>query len=316
MKRVLTLLLAAVAGISTTSDAQAAPEDSALEKLADLIGEVVDGVNRQRPPVRPAVRMAPAVMREVAPPPPVQEVDARRKRLEAHAAAFLDWTVQVGELSDDEQARLRDVLSDKIRRAQDVWTRNANRRNGPITDFVPVAFTSSAGAAEFLHRSRVGTMLNDDLAKDHQISLAAALEERGEWVRSMVMDYAISLIDEELFLTSEQRTEIRDELSNRIEADTLEEGLFAFSPGSTSYFKFRSLAYSLNLISDSILTDVQRQLHDDSLLAESRQEICIFPPATAWTSGTAFWTRLSTNNATGSFWRRSCELPGCNRRLT
>ncbi len=230
-------------------------DDSALEKLADLIGEVVDEVagNRRQPVDVVFGFDEPA---EVAVEPMKADVDRRRERVAAHVAAFHDWVSRNSDLPDEAHQHLKSGIEKQIRQSEDKWKRDPQRQNQAMSDSAPIIFTTSRGAASFLSRRQLDRFLNDPAAAEHRDVLVELLDERRQAICKANLKYIVSLIDDELFLTPIQRDVLLTMLPLSI--DNLETGLFAFNP-QTYYLPYSSLNNWDRGVPELLLNDVQKQ---------------------------------------------------------
>ena len=190
-------------------------------------------------------------------------VGERRERLDAHTAAFQEWANRICRLSDIEQAELAEKLSQKRQQLEDRWKRNVHRQNEPLADYAPVALTALGGAANFLRREQAGTLLEEVLSDEHQKLLFDAFDERVEEIRTAMLNFAIILVDDELFLTADQRIPLTSGLrSGNINFD---DGVFTFNTRH-AYFPFILLRDAVDVLPDSLLTDIQRKWLNDAFI--------------------------------------------------
>ena len=278
MKHLLTTLLMVSVGTcgSTIADEVSAEQKEALAELVKLTFDVIDELTRpqpnfQPPRVRPAA-LVPAVrgvedqpFAAVAVQAPEElleaKLKAREQRLEAHSAAFADWATRVCDLSKEERTALDESLAQQHVKVQDRWKRNAHRHNTPMSDYAPVSFTTFGGAGSYLSRKRLELLLKSAFTDDHREALLTAFDARLEAVRLAMLDYAIWMIDEELFLSEQQRQRLTDELRGGI--DNVEDGVFTFNTRHY-YLPYTSLSNAVHVLPDSLLTDVQRERLNDA----------------------------------------------------
>ncbi len=187
-------------------------------------------------------------------------VNARGKRLEAYSAAFADWAARVCDLSSEERVALNESLAQQQAKLQERWQRNTHRHKTQMSDYAPVSFTSIGGAGNYLSRKQLEPLLREALTDDHREVLMAAFDKRLDEIRSAMLDDAVRMIDNELFLSVNQRQHLTMKLRSSLE--NVEDGVFTFNPREY-YLPHSSLIHALHVLPDSDLTDVQWQRLND-----------------------------------------------------
>ncbi len=207
--------------------------------------------------------------------PPADEVDARRARLQAHAAAFRDWVAQTLDWSAEQRLQLDEVLKEELRAAEIRWEIPPdNRRKKPLSDFAPIVFTHKHNTENFLLPGGVTIRILDMLTVEEQTRWFEVMDERRQSIRTANLDYIVSLVDGEIPMTPEDRNLFRDALHERI--GVVHHRLYDLDTGLYSFGKIhgmlprRSLDVLLCDIGKAVLTDEQHLLLQ-SLTVSGRQ---------------------------------------------
>lgn len=249
----LTILgvLIALTPVSTSVLAQQAedrrPGKTALDEVADgitaLLREAIG--NGRRRPGRAAVAMdapAEAVMQEV--PLAEDERRARRSRVETHTAAMLQWLTKICELDDQQQQNVQKFIDRRANQLLDKWSQPAarNNNNNHLSPAFPVKFTLRYGGAESVDVSRHRADLQPVLSDDQFQKLQQAAQERRDFHLDAVTDRVLNLMDEQLFLSGDQRRQMRAPLKKRLQG--MESTSFSLQ-GQSYYYPQQSIAFLL-----------------------------------------------------------------------
>ncbi|MEZ6127178.1 MAG: hypothetical protein R3C59_00685 [Planctomycetaceae bacterium] len=262
LKNLLTLAVLAVALMAPTQ-AQQRPA-TAIEKLAELLGGALKAATGKEEPK--AARPAPAVLfAQPAVPLAEKEVKERLKRLQAYAAVMQDWVDAQCELTEEQTKNLAAATDKAISVEQLSWKNgrpNDQRNNRGLSDFFPVRFTDTNGAARAVEILRVRSKLTGvQLTTEQTEKLAAAVEERKQFHRGAALGYILNLLDDELFLTADQRQVIGAGIRKKV---NLEAACYSFMP-QTYYFDQTSIVDTVREGNDylEVLTKSQKQRAKD-----------------------------------------------------
>ncbi|MEQ9411023.1 MAG: hypothetical protein RIK87_25150 [Fuerstiella sp.] len=196
-------------------------QDTAIGKVADLIGDALRAAVGQRKAVRAeAVVDAPAMVAVEAaeqPPRAASEVEQRLQRLNAWSAAMQSWIGHAGTLSDEQLQQLQQLATAEIKSSQQKWAKpNPRSANEPLLDTFPIKFTVRSGTAEQLDLARRPQKLKSILTEDQLTALQDAEQERRAFQFEAMVGYVLNLLDDELYLTAKQRQDMREPLAGEL----------------------------------------------------------------------------------------------------
>lgn len=172
---------------------------------------------------------------------------ARLRRLEAFAGALQAWIIHTCKLTGDQQTRLKERCRQKIDASQAEWMRTggASSDNGAYYDARPVDFVKRGGAADdvdLIHKDGIDETLAAMLTGDQMAALEKGVSDRLAFLSDSMISQAINILDNEFYLTSQQRNELRVVLKPRL-AVVLEE-----SPGRNAQYAEPVNAWVFKLI--------------------------------------------------------------------
>ncbi len=236
--KILLLILPAL--LSTSDSVMAQKKDTAVEKFAEALGDLLKGaVGKKEPgPAQPA--MVAEAFQPALPEPAEDELKKREERLTAYTKAMVDWIAHAAELSEEDTARVAKHLADEVAASQKKWKPDPNQQ--PLHDTFPVKFTIRYGTAQDLDVTRKLRKLTEILSEDQLDRLSAAAEERTAFHLDATVERVLNLLDEQLFLTAAQREEMFPSLRETL--DGMESSSFTFTPQSY-YYKQTAVSFLL-----------------------------------------------------------------------
>lgn len=259
------LSIVAVVFISAPLAAQQR-QQSAVEKLADAIGEALKAATgtakpKRRPNVVPMQQVQPV---QQVPPPAANEVKEREARLQRYSKTMQAWITQQGDLNPDQVQQLSTMMERVIESSQNRFRqapRAAQQRNQQLSDYFPIRFTADKGAAREIQVLLPISRIKDvQLTAEQQQRLTQAAAERQEFLEEANVDYVLNMLDAELHFTIDQRDRIAPSIAKLIDRDA---SCFSFQP-QTYYFPQTSIAKTIRPGKHlEVLTKAQRDRASD-----------------------------------------------------
>lgn len=212
---------------------------------------------------------APAVAQEEA---SASEVAKCQTRSTHHFNAYISWVEHVCQLSEDQKNRVNLVVQDEI----DKYLQFVKLdhfylpQNDSMKEYSPIRFVSGKGAAGVIFHAGLEQKVLEHLDNNQQEKYRLATKKREESLHHFFLTYLVNKVDEQLFLTTEQRTQlgkILDENFNRLES-----GAYAFAPQSYSVIEqafpdfLASSSLALNQSQKVRLLDLLQPPPDEILL--------------------------------------------------
>jgi hypothetical protein len=253
------------ASISLATFAQ---DKSLLESIGNAVNEAMKAVSGKRPlPRTVSPPPMPGVQRIVGADPTEED----KARLRAYSKAMCAWIEKSCELSDEQRSKLQE-LTEKSLNNESRWrdivgiTSNELRGVQAFGPCFPILFTmKTSGVATKFQRQILDSISTTLLTPDQQQRLTATLDERTRFGSAAFREYIISLADNELFLTNEQRVKLSTELGgNRV----IHHGLYSFQP-QPYYLPYESMRLIIGTW-NSIFSKPQQQRLED--LVDSANE--------------------------------------------
>lgn len=187
------------------------PQPSAMGQLAKKLGQAIESLTKQKPakPAAPAFDVVELV--EIAVPAVADaDVNKRLTRLQSHSDVLLDWIKLSVDLSEQQTQQLDATLSTTIAQSQTAWRKGGDGNTAVQDDYLPLNFTDADGPARNLDRVAME-------AVEHSAKLSEATAEREAFYREAALGYVLNLLDEALFLTPDQRKQMRDIVAKKVD---------------------------------------------------------------------------------------------------
>lgn len=190
----------------------------AYDGLSDFLGEVFRGLTGQK---KQAVPIAIEAVQQF-PPPAEAELEKRKDRLVSYATAAKHWlATQCREcghpFSEEQLEQLDQLFLEEVETSQDLYKQGKNRRNQHgFSDYAPVKFTID-GAASSLFSGTTWTRKIEKILTPEQIeAMQQAEAERRNFQLAAKRAWILSLLDQELYFTADQRKAVAQHLEKRL----------------------------------------------------------------------------------------------------
>ena len=202
-----------------------------ISEIGKLFGDALRELSEEKPaPAQPA-----AVMQAFgAPPQKMAPGEADRKkhadRTQTLAGAMQSWITQICQLDAAQQEKLQTVVIDSLKVEGERYGKkdDPNRGTGVFGPTTPLLFVhSDNGKTTTVNGQKIdsiGAIYSDHLLKliqseilndPQKEQLDAALTERLEFQNAAFREYVVTLFDQELFLTEDQRRKMLEQISAR-----------------------------------------------------------------------------------------------------
>ena len=188
-----------------------ADEDSLFQQIGRMIGGAVRGEAE----ADVFVREMPA--NQALLKPGEQDRQDFQKRIQAYSSVVEAWVVSACEVSEDQKARLRELFAAQVARDIEAFGKgqNPDQRNRPFPKTFVLLFTRKEGIAVEFSEDVFKALRKDVLSPEQTAKLDAAFAERQTFQRDAYISFLVSMIDKELYLSSEQRDALRVHLQER-----------------------------------------------------------------------------------------------------
>ena len=212
-----------------------------IEEFADAIGMAVRAAIGEED--REQAVMDVAVAAPMAVQPLQDEVKRRKARISAYSEAMQTWIADVCELTDEQKARVKEVADRETKKSHDAWLkRDANAANQQLGDTFPIKFTIRYGTAQSLDLTRHYKKIQDILSEEQLAKLKKASSERRSFQIEAMVNRVLNMLDEELYLSKQQREEMFEPLKRRLNG--MESSSFSFH-GQSYYYQQQSIGFLL-----------------------------------------------------------------------
>ena len=226
-------------------------EDSLFLQIGKMIGGAVRG--EAEPDVVRAMPANEAVLK-----PGDQDRQDFQKRIQAHSDTVEAWVSSTCELSDEQKARLKEIFTAQV--ASDIKAfgkgQTPDQQNRPFPKTFVLLFTRRKGIATEFSEDIFRALRKDFLSPAQTAKLDAAFAERKTFQQEAYINFLVSMIDKELYLSAEQRDALRAHLR---EKKTITHPMYSFQP-QNYYLPYESLSGLLSKVpGKSILDPAQKK---------------------------------------------------------
>ncbi|MEW4486792.1 hypothetical protein AB1L42_01855 [Thalassoglobus sp. JC818] len=228
-----------------------------FQQLAEAIEDVVEEVVGPR---QPAMRfVAPGNVPQAI---PEGEIEDRKERLEHYLQSAATWVDAVVTLTPEQKQKLDEFHLELVTTSQENFVKSTGPRDAqkPLTDFAPIRFVGKSGAGYLATGYDWIQFMKTLLDEDQQRTFQTALLERQERLRDALIGHLVNQIDEELFLTADQREEFRQEFIPKMVPG--ETRLFSLNP-QNYYIEYESLENLLSSLPDNVFRPAQLKRFGD-----------------------------------------------------
>lgn len=235
------------AGLLMSSANCHAMQDSVLEELGRMIGGAFGGV----PPERPMLQRLDVVGDDGgAVEIPEKDRAEFKDRITGYSNAMAAWVIQVCDISETEQPKFREVFEGQIQSQIQAFEKRGARaerqQQSPIPKTMPLLFTQSGAVGADFRDAVLGELRKGLLTEQQQQKLDEALKDRFAFRQRALAEFLTSIVDRELFLTEEQRTQIIEKLGTA--KKPVQHTFYSFQPQSY-YLPYESLSQLLSRVS-------------------------------------------------------------------
>ena len=199
-----------------------------ISEIGNLFGEAIRGLAEPRPQPAPA-----AVMRVFQPAqqkikPREADLKKHADRTQALAAVIQSWVTQTCQLDEPQQEKLQKVVIDSLKVEGERYAKpnDPNRGNVAFGPTTPLLFVHSDNgkttvvngqeidSVGAIYSNNLLKLIQNDILNDPQKKLLSdAMTERTEFQNAAFREYVVTLFDQELFLTDDQRQRMLEQFS-------------------------------------------------------------------------------------------------------
>ncbi len=147
---------------------------------------------------------------EVAAEPrlPAQPAKKLQARLELLSRCYQTWLEATLTLTDEQRVKLAQLLQAELAQDPALFIKPIPRLQATIPRDLPVLFGLHDGPADAFTKSVNQSLKANVLSAEQSARLDAALAERARWLRQAYCQYFVAMVDEHLFLTTDQREKV------------------------------------------------------------------------------------------------------------
>ena len=234
-----------------------ADEDSLFLQIGKMIGGAVRGEAE----ADVFVREMPA--NEAFLKPGEQDRQDFQKRIQAYSNSLEAWVSSTCEISEEQKGRLKEIFAAQV--AIDIEAfgkgQDPEQRNKPFPKTFVLFFTSGDGIATEFSVDVFIVLRKEFLSPEQTTKLDAALKERQMFQRDAYINFLVSMVDKELYLSGEQRNSLRVHLQGQ--KRSIRHPMYAFQP-QDYYLPYESMATLLSSVpGKSILDPPQKKRLSD-----------------------------------------------------
>ena len=229
-----------------------ADEDSLFLQIGKMIGGAIRG--EAEPDV--AVRAMPA--NEVILKPGEQDRQDFQQRIQAYSDSVEAWVSSTCSVSEEQKGRLKEIFAAQVTIDIEAFGKGQepDQQNRQFPKTFVLLFTRRKGMATEFSEDIFRALRKDFLSPEQTAKLEAAFAERQTFQQDAYINFLVSIIDNELYLSLEQRDALRAHLR---EKKTITHPLYAFQP-QNYYLPYESLAEVLSKVpGKSILDPAQKK---------------------------------------------------------
>lgn len=249
-----------------------ADEDSLFEQIGKMIGGAIRGDARQDVMVRAMPANEPVIK------PGEQDQLDFQKRIQAYSDSVEAWVSSVCEIPDEQKGRLKELYASQVTRHIESFNegQKPDQRNQAFPKTFVLLFTRKDGIASKFSEDGFRNLRKDVLTPEQTARLDAALEERETFHRDAYINFLVSMIDKELYLSAGQRDALQAHLQ---EKKTITHPMYSFQP-QNYYLPYESLNSVLSSVSRrSLLEPAQKKRLTDLTGTDPNNQHVVFQAA-------------------------------------
>jgi hypothetical protein len=225
-----------------------ADEDSLFLQIGKMIGGAIRG--EAEPEV--FVREMPA--NEALLKPGEQDRQDFQKRIQAYSDSVEAWVSSTCQVSDEQKGLLKEIFAAQVKKDIEAFGKgqDPDQRNKPFPKSFVLFFTRKDGIATEFSEDVFRVLRKDFLSPEQTGKLDAASTERQTFQRDAYIDFLVSMIDKELYLSAEQRDSLRAHLQGR--KTPITHPMYAFQP-QDYYLPYESMTTLLSSVPGKSILD-------------------------------------------------------------
>ncbi len=191
-----------------------AMQDSVLEELGRMIGGAFGGAPDEQPLIQEVQVFQADGGNEAA--VPEKDRTEFKDRVTSFSNAMFRWVIRTCEVPEAEQAKIREAFEAQIRSHVETFekrgARDQRQQQSPFPKTMLLLFTQDDAAGSDFRDAVLQKLRKDLLTEEQKQKLETALTERESFRTRAISEFLTTIVDRELFLTSEQRTQMVDKL--------------------------------------------------------------------------------------------------------
>ena len=225
-----------------------ADEDSLFQQIGRMIGGAVRGEAEADVFVREMPANA-ALLK-----PGEQDQQDFQKRIQAYSDSVEAWVGSTCEVPDEQKGRLKEIFAAQVKKEIEAFGKgqDPDQRNKPFPKTFVLLFTRKDGIAVEFSDGVFKALRKDVLSPEQTAKLDAAVAERQSFQRDAYINFLVSMIDKELYLSSGQRDALRAHLQER--KKSISHPMFSFQP-QDYYLPYESLSGLLSSVPGKSILD-------------------------------------------------------------
>ena len=246
-----------------------ADEDSLFLQIGKMIGGAIRG--EAEPNV--AVRARPLLK------PGDQDRQDFQKRIQAYSDSVEAWVNSTCEVTDEQKGRLKEIFADQVIKDIEAFGKgqDPNQQNKPFPTSFVLLFTRKDGTAVEFSNAVFKALRKEILTPEQTAKLDASLAERQAFQRDAYINFLVSMIDKELYLTAAQRDSLQAHLQGR--KTPITHPLYSFQP-QNYYLPYESLSTLLSSVpGKNILANPQKKRLTDLTGTDPNNQHVVFQAA-------------------------------------
>ncbi|MFO0999954.1 MAG: hypothetical protein U0936_06445 [Planctomycetaceae bacterium] len=250
-----------------------ADEDSLFQQIGRMIGGAIRG---EAEPVMP-VRVMP--VNEAMIKPGEQDQQDFQKRIQAYSDAVEAWVIATCEVTEEQKGRLKEIFVAQVKKDIEAFGKgqDPDQRNKPFPKTFVLLFTCGDGIATEFSVEVFIALRKELLSPEQTTKLDAALTERQMFQRDAYINFLVSMVDKELYLSAEQRDSLRAHLQGR--KRSIRHPMYSFQP-QNYYLPYESLSTLLSSVpGKNILSTPQKRRLTDLTGTDPNNQHVVFQAA-------------------------------------
>lgn len=275
-------------GCALAEPASLRDDGSLISRIGELFGKAVRGIADPDP--QPAAAQAMQILQPAQQKIKPREADLKKHadRTRALAGAIQSWVTQTCQPDEAQQGKLQTLVIDSLKVEGERYANknDPNRQNVAFGPTTPLLFVHSDNGTTTvingqpidcigaIYSTELLRLIQKDILNETQREqLSAALTDRSEFQNAAFREYVVTLFDQELFLTEDQRQKMLDQFSAR--SKDITSPFYSFI-GYSYYLPNKSLGDVLSASKADYLDSRQKGRLKDLLAGDGNQNYIMF----------------------------------------